>query len=62
MQVFISGVVETEALKTALRKHAMQTCGEERIATIKVLMRVIRCEELQDLARKKKTANHKGQR
>ena len=62
MKVFISGRAETEALKNALREYAFNVRGEEQVIAIKILMRVIQCEELQDQNCQKKTANRKGQR
>ena len=55
MQLYVSGWREIDILKTSLRLAIMTTDGETQKAAIKLLARVLRCEELQE---QKKTADH----
>ena len=55
MQLYVSGWREIDVLKASLRLTVMTTDGEAQKAAIKLLARVLRCEELQE---QKKTADH----
>ena len=48
MQLYVSGSKEIEVLKASLRLTIMTTEGETQKTAIKLLARVLRCEELQE--------------